>query len=273
MGSGAAYTITLTGCSTGSVGLYLNAGMVSDAALNVGPAGPISTARVTIDRTAPTVTAPKGALRTGLALGGTSTAQQLLVQLTWTGTDSGAGIASYDVARSYDGGAYATIANGTPYTAVNTTMTPGHTYRFRVRARDKAGNVGSWVYASTWNSSLVQQTSAAVTYAGTWTSSSASSNSGGSVKSATVAGASASMTFSGRGIAWVTTLRPTDGVAQVYFDNTLQLTVDTAAASTTYRQIVYSRAWSTYGSHTIKVVVLGTDGRPRVDLDAFEVMR
>jgi hypothetical protein len=273
VGTGAAYTITLTGCSTGTVGLYLNAGMVADAALNPGPAGPVSSPRVTIDTTAPKATAPKPGLRTGLALDTSSTSQRLLIRITWSGTDTGAGIASYDIGRSYDGAAYQTIAGATTATSLNWTMLPGHTYRFRVRARDKAGNVGAWAYASSWNSSLTQQSSSSVVYTGTWTSSSKAENSGGSVKSATVAGASASLTFNGRAVSWVTTLRDTAGGAQVFVDGVLVTTIDTYAATTTYRQVVFSKAWSSYGTHTIKVVVVGTADRPRVDLDAFEVMR
>jgi hypothetical protein len=273
VGTGAAYTITITGCSTGTVGLYLNAGTVSDAALNLGPAGPISTPRITIDRTAPKATAPKPSLRTGLPLEGSSTSQRLLIKLSWTGTDSGAGIASYDVGRSYDGGAYQTIAGATTATSLNWSMNPGHTYRFRVRARDKAGNVGAWVYASTWSSSLVQQSTTSVAYAGTWTTSSNIAYSGGSTRSASVAGASATLAFSGRAVAWVTTLRAAAGAAQVYVDGVLAATVDTVGASTTYRQIVFSKAWTSYGSHTIKIVVVGTADRPQVDLDAFEVLR
>lgn len=273
VGTGAAYTITITGCSTGSVGLYLNAGTVSDAALNVGPAGPISTPRVTIDRTAPKATAPKPSLRTGLPLEGSSTTQRLLIRLSWTGTDSGAGIASYDVARSFDGAAYQTIASATTATSLDWSMVPGHSYRFRVRARDKAGNLSAWVYASTWNSSLVQQSSTSVTYAGAWTTSSNGANSGGSAKSASTAGASATLAFSGRAVSWVTTLRDTGGAAKVYVDGVLAATVDTVGASTTYRQIAFSKAWTSYGAHTIKIVVVGTADRPKVDVDAFEVMR
>jgi hypothetical protein len=273
VGSGASYTITLTSCSSGTVGLYLNAGTVVDAASNAGPAGPIATPFVTVDRSVPTATAPKPSLRTSLALEGSSTSQRLLVRLTWSGSDVGSGIASYDVARSYDGGAYATIASATTATSLNTTMTPGHTYRFRVMARDRAGNVSAWAYASTWSPSLIQQTSASVAYAGSWSTSSSTSNSGGSARSATAAGASATLSFSGRAVAWVTTLRPTDGVAKVYIDGVLAATIDTKGASTTYRQIVFSKAWTSYGAHTIKIVVAGTAGRPRVDVDAFEVLR
>jgi hypothetical protein len=35
------------------------------------------------------------------------------------------------------------------------------------------------------------------------------------------------------------------------------------------RAIVFARNWSTVGSHTLKIVVAGTAGHPRVDVDAF----
>jgi hypothetical protein len=262
----------VSGCSTGTVTLYLNAGIVTDGAA-WGPAGPIAAAKVTIDRTAPKATTPKVALRTGLALEGASTTQRLLVQVSWGGTDSGSGIASYDVARSYDGGAYATIASATAATSINWTMTPGHTYRFQVRARDKAGNVGAWVTTSTWYPVLTQNSSASLVYTGSWATSSNASNSGGSAKSSSTAGSSVSYTFNGRAVSWVTTAGTAMGEVEVWVDGVKVGTVDTTAAATAYRQVVFGKSWSGYASHTIKLVIVGTVDRPAGILDAFEVVR
>jgi hypothetical protein len=273
VGAGTDYTIAVTGCGTGSMGLYLNAGTVTDAALKAGPAGPISTARVTIDSTAPKATAPRPFMRTGIALEGSSTTQRLLMGIAWSGSDAGTGIASYDVQRSYDGAAYATIASATTATSLDWTMTPGHTYRFRVRSRDGVGNVSAWTTAYTWYPSLVQQTSSSIAYTGTWTTGTTPAYSGGTVKYATAPGASLTYTFSGRAIALVTTLRSTAGAVEVWIDGVLASTVDTYAPATSYRQVAFGRGWSSYGSHTIKLVVVGTAGHPRVDLDAFEVIR
>ena len=272
-GAGADYTIAVTSCATGTVGLTLNSGTVADGATNVGPAGPISTATVTIDKSLPTASSVRANLRTGLQLEGSSTSQRLLIRVTWNGSDTGSGIASYDVARSYDGAAYTTIASGTTATSLDWTMSPGHSYRFRVRARDRAGNVGAWATASAWTAALTQQTSTAVKYAGTWSTGSTAAYSGGTVKFATTPGASLSYAFNGRAIAWVTTRRATAGTVQVYVDGVLQATVDTYAASTTYRVVAFSKSWSSYGPHTIRLVVVGTASRPRADLDAFEVIR
>ncbi len=52
-GSGAAYSVAVSGCSEGTVALALRAGSVADAAGNSAPSADITSATVTIDRTAP----------------------------------------------------------------------------------------------------------------------------------------------------------------------------------------------------------------------------
>ena len=46
-------------------------------------------------------------------------------------------------------------------------------------------------------------------------------------------------------------------------------TVSLYRSSTQPRHIAWSRAWATSGTHTVRLIVAGTAGRPRVDLDAF----
>jgi hypothetical protein len=69
----------------------------------------------------------------------------------------------------------------------------------------------------------------------------------------------------------VTTLRPDAGMVQVWTDGALAATIDTHADAIAYRQIVFGKSWTTSGSHTIKLVVVGTAGHPVGILDAFEV--
>jgi hypothetical protein len=45
--------------------------------------------------------------------------------------------------------------------------------------------------------------------------------------------------------------------------------IDLRSTTTNYRQIVWQTSWGVSGSHTIKIKVLGTPGRPRIDGDAF----
>ena len=194
--------------------------------------------------------------------------------LAWSATDpGGAGIRSYDVRTSVDGGVFATLAAGLTFTSMAIALVPGHTYRFEVRARDRAGNLGGWVAGATLRAYLPQQTYAGLTWKGTWKSATVAQCSGGSVRYATTAGASAAYSFTGRSIAWVTTLGPDRGAAKVYVDGVLVTTIDLHASTLVYRRIAFAKSWSAAGAHSLRIVVVGTAGRPRVDVDAFAVIR
>ena len=272
-GSGDTYSISLTGCSQGTVTLSFAANGATDGDDATGPATLRSAPVVTIDRMAPTAVAPAASLRSGVNLASAATNAALPTALAWSATDSGgAGVATYDVGRSVAGGAFANIATGTAATTLNTTMTPGQTHRFEARAVDKAGNVGGWTLGPTLSPALVQNGSA-ISFSSGWTKSESASFSGGSLRYHKTQGASATYTFTGRGIAFVTTRRPAGGKVKILIDGVKVAVIDTFSTSTTYRYIAFARAWSTSGQHTIKLVVKGTAGHPRVDLDAVEVIR
>ncbi|MBI2781273.1 MAG: hypothetical protein HYX55_05710 [Chloroflexi bacterium] len=274
VGDGTTFTITLTRCSAGTVTLGLKAGTVSDAVANSGPAVRINAATLLIDRSAPTAATPKVALLAGVSLGSTSTTADLPASLNLAGKDpGGAGIRSYDIKRSIDGGAYALFGTDVATPTVELSLTPGHSYRFQVRARDNAGNVGAWVVGPVIRPYLPQQASTGISWKGTWTNGAGTGYSGDSDRFATTAGASATYAFTGRSIAWVTTLAADHGAALVYLDGVLVATVDTYAAATSFRRVAFAKTWSVSGFHTLRIVVVGTPGRPRVDVDALEVLR
>ena len=50
-------------------------------------------------------------------------------------------------------------------------------------------------------------------------------------------------------------------------------TVDLYRSASHYREIAWQKAWSTSARRTVRLVVVGTAGRPRVDVDAFVVLR
>lgn len=195
-------------------------------------------------------------------------------RISWTATDAGgSGLGLYDIARSKDGGAFTTLATSLTSAAYSTSLAVGHTYRFQVRGRDNAGNLGPWKAAATVTAAITQQSSSAVKYAGTWSTASSSNFSGGSLKAAYRAGASATYTFTGRSVAWVTTRSSRNGAAKVYVDGVLVSALYLYASSTTYRYVAFQKTWTTSATHTIKVVVVGTARHPRIDIDAFVVLR
>ncbi|MGH9887716.1 MAG: hypothetical protein ACREBE_19450, partial [bacterium] len=261
------YNFTLYNPSpaTGTLTVQIAPGGVEDLAGNPGAGSDVL--QRSIDNSAPTTSAPTTSLRSGTTPKGSS----LRVNLTWSGSDIGpAGIASYDVARSYDGHAFTTIASGITGTSFGWALTPGHTYRFEVRARDKAGNVSAWKAGPTLRPALTQQTSTAVHFSGSSTTTRLSSYSGGSERYLRATGASATYTTTARSLSFVTTRLSTRGDVKVYIDGVLQSTVD-LGGSTAYRFVAFSKTWSSVGTHTIKVVSAGSP--VRVHLDAFGVIR
>ena len=267
-GSGTSWSVTVTSCGTGTVRLQLEPRTVSDGT-NLGPVELVAAHSVTIDRSLPTATAPK----VGLDLGATISGATLRGTLTWTGSDSGSGIATYDVARSTDGGSFVVLSSGLAAPSLAIGMTSGHHYRYEVRAHDKAGNTGSWVAASTWYPSLVQQTSTAVSWTGAWATVSNSNDSGGSARQSSSAGATATYTFTGRAVAVLLGRCAGCGQVQVVYDGVLVYTIDTNASADGYRWVGYRRATTTGVTHTLQLVVVGTAGHPTVSVDAFEVVR
>jgi hypothetical protein len=223
------------------------------------------------DVSIPTASAPSDSPRNGSALSGTS----IPLHLGWTGADvGGSGVAAFELEKSTNGGTtWTTVSASVAVAAFDLTVASTGTIRFRVRAIDHAGNIGAWATGTNLTPRLTQQSSTAVKYKGTWTSTSSSSLSGSSAKYAKAAGASATWTFSGRSIALVTTTAPTRGKVKVYVNGALVATIDLRSSTTKYRVLAWQKSWPTPATRTVKLVVVGTGGRPRIDLDAFAVLK
>ena len=274
IGSGMRWSVAVSGCGQGTLVLSLRAGSVTDAVSNRGPDRLVSAPAVVFDRTAPRTGAPHLALATSTTLSSPASSSGVPATLSWSASDvGGAGVASYDVRSSRDGGAFVDLALGVRAPRLSVTLAPGHTYRFEVRARDAAGNVGSWTAGSTGRAVLLQQDVASVRYGGPWRETTGSRFSGGDVRWSITTGAAATFTFTGRGVGFVASRGPDRGAVNVYLDGRLVAQVNLHAAALGQRIVVWSRTWAASGTHTLKLVVVGTAGHPRVDIDAFEILR
>ena len=229
------------------------------------------------DGTGPTVSSgPTVALLTGASLVTASTTSRVPAKVTWAaGSDGegGSGVASYLLEVSVDGGSFWAPAAVVPGLSYTTSIPVTGSIAFRVSATDAAGNTGLAVAGAARTARLVQQSSTTVKYVGTWTISTMSSYSGKTIRSASTAGRSASYAFTGRSIAFVVTKAKLRGKIRVYVNNVYVATVDTYRSSTQVRSVAWQKTWATSATRTIKLVVAGTSGRPRVDLDAFIVLK
>ena len=90
----------------------------------------------------------------------------------------------------------------------------------------------------------------------------------------TQSGAKASFTFTGRAVGFATWMSATRGKVRIYVDGVSQGTVDLGRTWYAAKpNIAWERSWPTAATHTVTIVAIVTPDRPRVDLDAFVVVR
>ena len=97
----------------------------------------------------PDRTAARASVSTPTVAAGTTSATRR-VHLAWTGYDPRlqvltSGLRAYGLQRSVDGGIWTTIYFATTLKSATLNLALGHLYQFRVVARDRAGNHGTWV--------------------------------------------------------------------------------------------------------------------------------
>ena len=194
------------------------------------------------------------------------------VLVKWSANSSN-GISRYVIWTSMNGGSWVdttsrlSAANATSVTLL---LTPGTSYRFGVAAIDAAGNRSDYGYSAVFSPKVFDDN--AVTTTTGWNRYNWTSAYGGNAITSSTAGAAAQFTFTGRGVALVGPKFSTAGQVRVYVDGTFVQTVDLYAASLTSQVTSFAWYWNANGTHTVKVEVVGTTGRPRVDIDAFAVI-
>ena len=191
------------------------------------------------------------------------------VRTTWSASDPCA-VSAYALRRQGNAGSW--VGQGLPgprSTSITQALTVGTSYRYAPRATDGAGNVSGWTGGASFRVLRTQQSGRGVTYRGTWHTVSNRYASGGSVAYSTASGASASFRFTGHSVSWVAYRGPNRGAAAVYVDGVYRAKVNLYATGYRSKQVVYAVSWARNGTHTIRIVNLGTRGHPRVDVDAF----
>jgi subtilisin len=236
-----------------------------------------TTVTVNVSSDLPTAKAASVSVATRVSLGrladGTN---NVTLRASWpAATDPSDAIVGYQVEHSVNGGAF----GGTVSTSAETrtaafrSLAFAATYRFRVRAQDSDGDWSPWVEtAVAVLPSSVSDRSTGLAYRGTWRQNTSSPATNGSITTSSTAGATVRYRFTGLGVAVVAPTSATRGKARVYIDGVYRATIDLRTSTLQHRRVVYARTFSTTGTHTIELRVLGTAGRPMVSLDAFVVL-
>ena len=143
------------------------------------------------------------------------------------------------------------------------------------RAVDASGTWGDWSYGKKFTLGQFEEnyTTTNPAFTGVWTRSAWQPASAVTSRCPPPPGTARRSAVTGSNVAWVGTKATTRGQARVYIDGALASTVDLYAATTAAQSIAFTKSWPTAGAHTIAVEVVGTAGRPKVDVDAFVRLR
>lgn len=222
---------------------------------------------IVVDATPPVVAVPSVSLAKGMTV--PASGGLLPVSVMWTATDTGSGVAVAKLELSTDGGTWQDITPPAgPGTPTIVKLGPG-AHRFRASATDGVGNAAASAASVAVTVAGLQETAAS--YSAGW-STLATDLKWGSTRTTSETKRKATLTFSGTDIGWVAQRGPKQGKAKVFVDGVLVGRVDLYAATNQPRQVVFSAAGLAAGTHTLRIVSLGTSGRPRVNIDGFLVI-
>ena len=81
----------------------------------------------------------------------------------------------------------------------------------------------------------------------------------------------ATYSFTGRAVAFITTISGSRGVVRIKVDGVQVARIDLGKSPTAYRRVVWTKTYTSVHAHKVQVVVVG--GYGRVDIDAFAVLK
>jgi hypothetical protein len=218
-----------------------------------------ATYAVVVDKTAPSFsTAPYLAIRTGTV----STTGTIPVGLHWKVSDN-------TLLRSLKITSPSAVTLTTTATSWASSTKTQTSKVWSVAAADAAGNAKTFPITRT--AALLYESYA--TRTGKWGTTTSSSYLGGKALFSSTKGSSATYTFTGRSVGLIVKRATNVGAFYVYVDGVKTALVDTRASSTAYRNIVWTKTWTTSAKHTVKIVVAGTSGRPTIATDGIAYVK
>lgn len=213
----------------------------------------------------PDVEAPK----TVLTRNGTLTGRSITV--SWDATHE-SGIKRYALERKIDKGSWLPITLGSKLTTeVTLGIEDGHSYKFRVQAKSNVGYWSPYEKGPKLHAAVVESQGSDLS-GGKWQQYADPTASGGYTRYADAAGARSTLTFGGTAVGLVAPRGPARGEARILINGKEVAVIDLHAATESPRRLVFTRTWRKWAERTIEVVVVGTEGRPRVDVDAYLVL-
>jgi hypothetical protein len=190
---------------------------------------------------------------------------------TWAHDEQG--VCSYAVERSLGGGTFLPVPTSDPTLwLAKSSLVVGADGRFRVRATDCVGDAADPRIGPREGLTIVQENGAGVLTSPGWTVQSDPGFIGDARSASAVAGASIRFSFTADGFAWIAERGPDQGRAQVFVDGEPARYARLWADSSRAPRIVFARDWRVAGQHQVRIVVVGTQDHPWVNIDAFALL-
>jgi len=195
------------------------------------------------------------------------------VVVGWGLASSSDGLSRYDLQQQKNGGSWTDVKlDSRTSTSYRLTMGATTAYAYRVRAVDRSGRIGDWKAVSPKTVWRVSDSSPSLSWTGNWSMVSSSKYLDGKLHRSSTTDSTLTLIFTGSSIGWVSPKASDHGKAFVYIDGTYVQTVDEYAKSGVSRKVVFADNLGE-GHHTFRLKVLGTSGRPKIDMDGLYVIR
>jgi hypothetical protein len=201
------------------------------------------------------------------------------VSVEWKARDP-SGIRELHLWKQTDGGAWSEVTGITTaslsgwvnaFAQDNLSLTPGHRYKFAVRAVDWAGNSSRWTFSDEFKFYVIDETSPTIAYTGSgWSSVSSNNHLGAGAKRTNIAGDQAILSVYGTSIAWVGTAGAGFGSGEVYLDGQNESTFSGWGPSdpVEHRMVLFQQGGLKWQEHTLTIRATGGGS---VDIDGFVV--
>jgi subtilisin family serine protease len=187
-------------------------------------------------------------------------------------TDASSAIAGYEVQASVDGGAWgSTTSHGAGVRSVVRNGSFGHVHRYRVRARDAAGNWSDWATGPTVDLRTVDDRAA--TASASWVRYSYAYAYGKSYSRSLASGAWLRMSVAARTVAIVAPTGPRQGWFKIYVNGVYQGQISLYSASGANRRVLWVKTFATGDTKVVELRAVRTSTRYRTDFDALVVVR
>jgi hypothetical protein len=197
------------------------------------------------------------------------------VKYAWHATDT-SGVARYLISIKAGANDWADVSNQLATRtseSISFNLTPGTTYDFAVAAIDHYGNQSDWRFTGARTVGVVAENGSGVAFGGAgWTRTQSNISVGGYTTKGATSYSYVRYTIpanTGSTVGWVATSDWDRGQAKIYLNGAAVAVVDTYSSTQIARKIQYLTAIDPSRTNYLDVQILGTAGRPAIDVDAF----